>query len=167
MRWFLDTEFAEDGRTIDLISIALVREDGLSYSACLADGWSEERCSDWVRANVLPHLPPPGERRTRERVARDIHYLVDSSPEPEFWAYYADYDWVALCQLYGRMIDLPVGWPRFCHDLVQLMRDQRIAKKQLPKQEESTKHDPLADARWVRDAWLYLRNFPEPKGEGG
>jgi hypothetical protein len=159
MRWFLDTEFDDNGHTIDLISIALVNEDGLSYSACLADGWSDDRCGDWVKANVLPKLPLPNMRRSRKLVAQDIAYLVGSFPAPEFWAYHADYDWVALCQLYGRMVDLPFGWPKFCFDLVQLMRDRGVAKGDLPKQDETTKHDPLADAEWVRSTWLYLVGF--------
>ena len=33
MKFFLDTEFIEDGRTIDLLSIAIVCEDGREYYA--------------------------------------------------------------------------------------------------------------------------------------
>ena len=32
-RWFFDTEFIDTRRTIDVISIGLVREDGLASSA--------------------------------------------------------------------------------------------------------------------------------------
>jgi hypothetical protein len=38
---------------------------------------------------------------------------------PEFYAYYADYDWVLFCSLFGRMIDLPKGFPMYCIDLKQ------------------------------------------------
>lgn len=42
------------------------------------------------------------------------------SKEPnEFYAYYADYDWVAFCSLFGKMIDLPEGFPMYCKDLKQ------------------------------------------------
>lgn len=37
----------------------------------------------------------------------------------QFYAYYADYDWVAFCWLYGKMIDLPKGFPKYCIDLKQ------------------------------------------------
>lgn len=37
----------------------------------------------------------------------------------EFYAYYADYDWVAFCWLFGKMIDLPNGFPMYCIDLKQ------------------------------------------------
>ena len=50
-----------------------------------------------------------------------IKALKDSSsePTPEFYAYYADYDWVAFCWLYGKMIDLPKKFPMYCRDLKQ------------------------------------------------
>lgn len=38
---------------------------------------------------------------------------------PEFYGYYADYDWVVFCWLFGRMIDLPNGFPMYCVDLKQ------------------------------------------------
>ena len=39
--------------------------------------------------------------------------------EPQFYGYYADYDWVAFCWLFGKMIDLPKGFPMYCIDLKQ------------------------------------------------
>lgn len=38
----------------------------------------------------------------------------------KFHAYYADYDWVVFCWLFGKMIDLPKGFPMYCFDLKQL-----------------------------------------------
>ena len=156
MRWFFDTEFDDNGRTIDLISIALVSEAGEEYSACLHDGWYPELCDAWIVANVLPKLPLDEERKTRIQVAREIRLVVGE--KPEFWGYYADYDWVALCQLYGKMIDIPSGWPLFCRDLKQLIVDREVSKETLPRQMQGSKHDALADARWVRDAWLFIRS---------
>jgi hypothetical protein len=43
---------------------------------------------------------------------------------PEFYAYYADYDWVVFCWLFGKMIDLPDGFPKYCRDLKQIF-DQK------------------------------------------
>lgn len=42
----------------------------------------------------------------------------------EFYAYYADYDWVLFCSLFGRMIDLPKGFPMYCRDLKQMLDDK-------------------------------------------
>lgn len=44
-----------------------------------------------------------------------------------FYGYYADYDWVLFCSLFGRMIDLPKGFPMYCRDLKQDI--DRIAEK--------------------------------------
>ena len=41
------------------------------------------------------------------------------STKPKFYAYYADYDWVAFSWLFGKMIDLPKGFPMYCIDLKQ------------------------------------------------
>jgi len=43
----------------------------------------------------------------------------DKTKNPEFYGYYSDYDWVVFCWLFGKMIDLPKGFPKFCIDLKQ------------------------------------------------
>lgn len=45
--------------------------------------------------------------------------------DTEIYAYYADYDWVVFCSIFGRMIDLPSGMPMYCKDLKQML-DERI-----------------------------------------
>lgn len=45
--------------------------------------------------------------------------------KPEFWAYFGDYDWTVFCWIYGRMIDLPSGYPMYCKDLKQLL-DEKV-----------------------------------------
>src|SRR2546422_11753341 len=114
MRFWFDTEFIEDGKTIDLVSIGVVAEDGLAYYAEVAEADLSRACP-WFQANVMPHLS--GTLTPRAEIASDLIRFFGE--KPEIWAYYADYDWVALCQLYGRMVDLPKGWPKFCRDLKQ------------------------------------------------
>lgn len=150
MRIWFDTEFIEDGKTIDLMSIGMIREDGREYYAeCVECDLS--RASPWVRDNVVVHLRGGDALLSRKQIAEDIIRFAGETPE--FWAYYADYDWVALCQLFGTMMDLPSGWPMYCRDIKQVA-DER-GNVRLPKQ-KSAEHDALADARWNRDAWLYL-----------
>lgn len=43
---------------------------------------------------------------------------------PEFYGYYADYDWVLFCSLFGTMMDLPKEFPMFCMDLQQMMHEK-------------------------------------------
>jgi hypothetical protein len=145
--WF-DTEFVEDGNTIDLLSIGMVREDGATYYAEPAET-DRSRACEWVTANVLPHLNGPV--KTRASIAADL--IEFAGPAPEFWAYYSAYDWVALCQLHGRMINLPAGWPMFCRDVQQLRTE--ISVNALPPQ-ESTEHNALADALWTKTAHEFL-----------
>ncbi|HYC65061.1 MAG TPA: 3'-5' exoribonuclease [Reyranellaceae bacterium] len=145
--WF-DTEFIEDGKTIDLLSIGMVREDGLTYYAEIAEA-DRSKANDWVKANVLPHLT--GTPLPRERVARAIVEFAGESPE--FWGYYADYDWVALCQLYGTMMQLPKGWPMYCRDLKQAV--DLAGNPKLPEN-KGTAHDAMDDALWTKAAWEWL-----------
>ena len=157
MRWFLDTEFNEDGETIELISIALVSEKLEMYYAVSAD-FNEShirRTNPWVAQNVLPQLEGE-ERIPRAQIRDDIKDLVLFRDKPEFWGYFADYDWVVFCQLFGKMIDLPRGMPMYCNDLKQLMRERGIRKEDLPSQ-DGQEHNALADARWVRKAWLWIQ----------
>jgi 3' exoribonuclease, RNase T-like len=52
MRYWVDTEFIENGSTIDLISIGIVADDGREYYAINRD-CDFSKASDWVEENVL------------------------------------------------------------------------------------------------------------------
>lgn len=150
MRIWFDTEFIEDGKTIDLLSIGMVREDGATYYAELNDA-DHTKASEWVQKNVLPHLRGGEVLKSRGVIGHEI--VAFAGADPEFWAYYADYDWVALCQIYGTMMDLPATWPMYCRDLKQWC--DALGNPTLPKQ-AGTEHDALQDAIWNREAWDYL-----------
>lgn len=150
MRYFIDTEFYEDGKTIDLISIAMVAEDGRELYLANKDA-QLHRASEWVWQNVIPQLPPysePSRWQYHSLIAHEVHEFVGDDKKPEFWAYYADYDWVVFCQLFGTMMGLPKHFPKFCMDLKQLAVMKGDVR--LPKQVVGN-HDALWDARWNRD----------------
>lgn len=42
-----------------------------------------------------------------------------------FYGYFCDYDWVVFCWLFGKMIDLPKGFPYYCRDLKQML-DEKV-----------------------------------------
>ncbi len=151
MRIFFDTEFEEAGplKRIKFISIGLVREDGETYYA-ENDGYEWNFSSEWLLKNVRPHLTGP--KKEREVIAQEIKEFVGSNPE--FWADYAAYDWVALCQLFGTMMDLPKGWPYFCRDIQQLRNG-----RELPAQ-TSTEHHALNDALHCKALYEHLTNHP-------
>jgi len=149
MKHWFDTEFIEDGLTIDLISIGIVAEDGREYYAVSSE-CDPSKANEWVKENVLPHVDQStGKPRA---VIRD-EIVAFCRERPEVWGYYADYDWVVLCQLFGRMIDLPKGWPMYCRDIKQLCDD--LGNPKLPAQ-ESMEHHALEDARWNRLAYEFL-----------
>jgi hypothetical protein len=151
VRYWFDTEFMEDGQRIELLSIGVVCEDDREFYAEDSEAdWSH--ANDWVKANVLPHLGLA--LMSRKLIASKlVEFVKAGRGKPQFWAYYGDYDWVVLCQLYGRMIDLPDGWPMFAMDLKQ--KCVEAGNPTLPEQ-VGVEHNALADARWTRDAWLWL-----------
>lgn len=150
-KFFLDTEFIESGpgAPIDLLSIGIVCEDGREFYAESASA-NLSMASTWVEENVLPHLK--GDGILLGPMGDKIKEFVGDC-EPEFWGYYADYDWVVFCQIFGAMIDLPKGWPMFCRDIKQLCMDR--GNPQLPEQ-TSTEHNALNDARWNMEAYDFL-----------
>ncbi|KZM73776.1 hypothetical protein AWN90_35045 [Nocardia terpenica] len=122
MRYFYDCEFVEDGITIDLISIGVVCEDGREYYAVSTE-FDPDRAGPWVRRHVLPKLPEPSSPlwRSRERIREDLYAFLVPRPtvEPQLWAWVSAYDHVALCQLWGSMVDLPTALPRYTNELRQ------------------------------------------------
>ena len=95
--------------------------------------------------------------------------------KPVFYGYYSAYDHVALCWLFGKMMDLPKGFPMYCRDLKQIM-DEKTNKyyphtvlenrnqvldhfKKMttyPKQDSSKSHNAIEDARWNKQLFEFL-----------
>jgi hypothetical protein len=158
--WF-DTEFYENGKTIELISIGAVNENGRWFYAETPNAAELASADPWLASNVAPHLDGGHHIMERGEIAAKVVEFAGANPE--FWAYYADYDWVALCQLFGRMIDLPEGWPMYCRDIKQWCDD--LGNPKLPEQ-ESKEHNALADALWNQRAWWFLASHSK-QGEQG
>ncbi|WP_067844393.1 polyadenylate-specific 3'-exoribonuclease AS [Nocardia lijiangensis] len=147
MRYFYDCEFIEDGVVIDLVSIGVVCEDGREYYAVSTE-FDPERAGHWVRKYVLPQLPPPASPRwrSREQIRNDLYKFLLPRPsvQPELWAWVGAYDHVALCQLWGSMVDLPTALPRYTNELRQHW--EAHGRPTLPPVPPDA-HDALADAR--------------------
>ncbi len=146
MNYYLDTEFNEKKGSIQLISIGIENDKGDTYYA-ISSEFKDEDCNDWVKANVLPKLKDMP-RFSLEKIKEDILGFVVNTEEdkPVFWGYYADYDWVVFCWLFGTMMDLPKGYPMYCRDLKQEMVHLGLPKKLIPTQTEE--HNALQDAKW-------------------
>lgn len=152
MKYFIDTEFNERPGLLELISIGIVDEYGNEFYA-VSNEWKRRNCNDWVANNVLPYLEVDFSRwQSIAEIREGIVDFVDGSPE--FWAYFADYDWVLFCWIFGRMIDLPNHFPMYCRDLKQEMDRLGVDRSQLPPNYEI--HNALEDAKWIRDSYEFI-----------
>jgi hypothetical protein len=174
MRCYYDTEFLEDGSTIALISIGLVADDGREYYAVNRDMPIRRiRKNPWLMENVVPSLPKAHGPwifdmpkrwlfnyadacvKPRAQIAAEVGAFILAAPDPQLWADWGAYDHVVLCQLWGRMIDLPEGIPMWTHDLRQeLERSGR--EKQVPSMPGTRSHNALDDAREVKYRYEWL-----------
>jgi hypothetical protein len=183
MRVWYDTEFVEDGRTIRLLSIGMVAEDGRELYRINGDYATMERAveREWLRENVVKHLPVhveplkpsnltcdwnwdpshPDFDAVRERVGirNDVEQFIRESLAAEdydgvrLWAWYGAYDHVAYAQLFGKMIELPEGFPMWTNDLRQEV--DRLGNPELPATNQA-EHNALSDAQELRHRHLWL-----------
>lgn len=157
MNYFFDTEFFENGPTnpIVLISIGIVAEDGREFYA--ENGDADLRLAvegnPWLKDNVLPHLRKEFSRY--ETIGPAILKFIGMDTEPRFWAYFADYDWVVFCQLFGRMVDLPPSFPNLCRDLKQEMLKMGMSRPVI--EGCGPAHNALSDARWGKALFGYMK----------
>ena len=102
--------------------------------------------------------------------ANKEQWILDyDTKDVNFYGYYSDYDWVVFCWLFGKMIDLPKGFPMYCIDLKQdYDRIQKLYDKSFTAQPLSTfksypiqtnEHNALSDARWTYELYLFLNQF--------
>lgn len=199
--------FGKRRHFIDLISIGIVREDGKKYYA-ISDGFNPRDADVWVKENVIGKLPKKnvnwsdqGGDSPKMRIesllykpnvviANEVRLFFGCYEDSLFWrappgievyGYYSDYDWVLFCSLFGRMIDLPKGFPMYCRDLKQIM-DEKIEgftnsdffthfhqktplcfdeKLNLYKNGpnfpiQDDEHNALSDAKWNKSLYEYL-----------
>jgi hypothetical protein len=111
-----------------------------------------------------------------EQTIKDRKLVHVFSEKPEFYAYFADYDWVVFCQLFGKMIDLPNEFPMFCIDLKQELDNKadrlRLPNTELSKEQmietikgtvnypkQTNEHHSLEDAKWVKELYKFLQKI--------
>ncbi|MGF7219091.1 hypothetical protein GGR92_005271 [Spirosoma lacussanchae] len=95
------------------------------------------------------------------RADEDIDWWLKAN-SVEFYAYYADYDWVLFCSLFGNMSELPTGFPMYCRDLKQMMDERGLTKewKQKVCPDPEGEHNALVDARWNRQLHAWIEKQP-------
>lgn len=178
---------------IDLISIGIFSEDGREYQA-ISNEYKYKDASDWVKENVILPLyisTVHGDARnhftvdnfqsaygkSNNTIAEEVKAFAYGPNDPhsiEFYGYYADYDWVLFCSLFGKMIDLPKGFPMYCRDLKQMLDECYVYQenaypnetrleswlkfvKNHPKYPvQKDEHNALADAKWNKDLYDFI-----------
>lgn len=171
MRYYMDWEFLEDGRTIEPISVGIVCEDGRELYLINHD-LVLDRLKDfpWVAANVVPYLPLLSNDETGEWEwdsdnpeyeyvmqyrfwAETIQKFLTGSVE--LWGYFSAYDHIALAQCFGRMIDLPANVPMWTNDIQQFATEHGFNVLDVAPVNGS-QHNALADAGWTMVAHQLL-----------
>jgi hypothetical protein len=144
-----------------------------------AYGKTNKQIADEIQlftANMIPE--GLSKNSLQEAIRRNRSY------PPAFYGYYADYDWVLFCSLFGRMLDLPRGYPMYCYDLKQLMDDTagslgnndffthfhveqpltlqekiELLKKNTRYPACNNEHNSIEDAKWNKQLHLFLKSI--------
>lgn len=184
MRVYLDFEFLTYGNTLEVISMGAVsdrRDAPEFYAESAAFSWEDDDhpfeahgSLAWLRTNVRPMLggihfegrPTRCEpEEMGERFARWVEEVCHGE-RPEFWCYYAPFDWFALCSLYGGMMGTPERWPIHVYDLKQLMDDRETGQPPPPSEHGFAEHHALHDARWNRATMHWVERVGDARWRG-
>jgi hypothetical protein len=128
--------------------------------------------------------------KTNDQIAEEIKEFIAYTQESElspqyfshpnfkfsdvkFYGYYSAYDWVVFCWLFGRMIELPKGFPMYCNDLKQMLdkiypdgmfqivdeTDKRKIKDHPKYPKEVNAHNALDDAIWNKKLYEFINTI--------
>jgi hypothetical protein len=171
----------EDGETLYAVNDQLLRPPvGLSVPPDYP--YARVAKHEWLMANVVPHLPLYAHEGARKRhgpvgstiggegffhldpehsavlplrlIRAQVRQFVLEVQEPELWSWFASYDHLVLCQLFGKMIDLPEGFPMHTNDVMTLATLAGGRQASEPTQKDHV-HDALADAWHHKALWKF------------
>lgn len=161
VRYFYDFEFDESPEYgIKPISVGIVDEDGHElYLVNKEYDWNECK-NDWLKEHVKPFVDqiPVYLYVTKKEMAKRILNFIkpNATKDIKLYGYYSDYDHVCLCQLFGKMTDLPKDMPQYTIDLIQYINYFGINIDDL-KITNTDEHDALADAKWNKQVYNALK----------
>ncbi len=179
MKYFIDTEFEENGTTIIPVSLGIKAEDGRelylinreymsTYYNLESYQWRgiQSEPSSWLHNNVLQLISKEDTEKfgvPYEKWGSIIQTFISkngkykSRNEIELWGWYSAYDHVLLAQIYGPMINLPEPIPMFTNDLETIRNEQEVLERDLNKFPE---HNALSDAKYQEDLyWHWTDGF--------
>lgn len=182
VQFFYDTEFIENGREIELISIGIVSSRGDTYYAVnsnieLGNLYGNIIHHKFLMENVIPQLPIVDHEPINQvvghghfsldlespyvmpklRIANQIRQFLTQYNEPiELWAYYGACDHMALMWLWGPISARPDGIPMITFDLLQWAHHLGLDDSTFPRQIGKL-HNALEDAKWNQEVFRYLK----------
>lgn len=166
-----DTEFLDDGKTIETISFGMVTADDREFYAINGDAdfdriLTHDLSNDgWLLKNVLEKLPHTGEDidweldtshpsvLTKDALSFAVEEFLGETEDPDLWAYYSATDHVAGYQLFGSMMEATRwhNWPM----RTSCLKQEEVTLKRVgvipenwapPRQDPATAHHALWDA---------------------
>ncbi|MHB8426012.1 MAG: 3'-5' exonuclease family protein [Gammaproteobacteria bacterium] len=158
---FLDTEFTGLMADPNLISIALVSEDGREFYAELTDTWEMEDCEPFVQEQVLPLLEGGAVQMTWLQLTERLPAWIAGFHEPvriATDAVAADWEWIQkICYATG-------PWPRnLSHQPLALLSGVEAFETKREQFYDSgmQRHHALDDARVSRLCWYACVDNPD------
>lgn len=153
MDFFLNTEYVDQDRRLELISLGVASEDGREFYG-ISREFDPTGANDFVATVVLPQLEPAGHPAwmSRRQLKEELLGFVGNSA-PRFWSYgSAPWDWLALAQLFPLEERVPDGWRYSAYDVSCLIELAGLSldDPRLPRP-TANRHHAVADARWARD----------------
>jgi hypothetical protein len=171
MRVFMDTEFTGLRKDTDLISLALIAEDGRAFYAEFnnIDFLSQDA---WIKENVYPGLRFQF-TKSMPRLDPDYHaccgypyevkaYLEEwlmQFDQVEIWSDCLAYDWVLFCELFGGAMAIPANVYYIPFDICTLFKMRGI-DPDINREEfaglTGQKHNALHDAKVIKACYEKL-----------
>lgn len=124
-------------------------------------------------AEELKHFIYEKENVLYNKQELDFDSVGDILSKIQLYGYYSAYDHVALSWLFGKMIDLPKGFPMYTIDLKQISDEVYNKKKEeylsdggknfitnhLDYPKQHNEHNALSDAIFVKNLYHFLKNI--------
>lgn len=160
MDYFMNTEYIDTERVVDLVSLGLVAADGREFYA-ISTEFNPLEANQFVRTTVLPLLEPRNHAAwmSRSRMKDELVAFIGSDI-PRFWCWgSAPWDWIAMAQLFPVAERVPDGWRYTAYDVSLLAESAGFVLNPVDARLPSPPinvHHALADARWVRDLYCAL-----------
>jgi hypothetical protein len=120
VKFALDTEFIDTPTASECISLALVAAD--ERELYVEFPYPESEITPWLAQHVVPMLG--SDKVSFKQAAQQIREFVGGSKfdVPEFWAYYAAYDWYWFCRVFGGFMQLPQHYPHLVRDFAYVQQ---------------------------------------------